>query len=161
MKINKSSMLLSGLLSALMLFVAGCATNGYGNQRGGYDGYGSSNRDYCAMCGRVTDVRRTYSDTDDHDAVIGTVIGAVVGAVAGHQVGKGDGRKVATVGGAVAGGAIGHAVGSNRSRRGEDLWRVDVRLDDGRRATVTQRDDPRVRVGDYVEVRGNHVYLRR
>lgn len=161
MKIRKTSMLLAGLLGTVMMVLAGCASNGYGNQRG-YNDYGSSNRGNCSMCGRVTDVQRVYAGNGgNHDAVIGTVIGAVVGAALGNQVGKGDGRKAATVGGAVAGGAIGHHVGSGQGNRGEDAWRVDVRLNDGRRATVTQRDNPRVRVGDYVEVRGNHVYRQR
>lgn len=161
MKVNKGSMMLCMLVGAAMLVLGGCATNGYDNQRGYHDGYGSS-RGQCAMCGRVTDVQRVYADNgNNHDAAIGTVIGAVVGAALGNQVGKGDGRKAATVGGAVAGGAIGHHVGNNRATRGEELWRVDVRLNDGRRATVTQRDDPRVRVGDYVEVRGNRVYPQR
>ena len=35
-----------------------------------------------------------------------------------------------------------------------------VRLDNGQYATVTQRENPGVRNGDYVEVRGDHVYAR-
>lgn len=161
MKINKSSMLLCGLLGAAMLVVGGCAANGYGNQRGYNGGYTNSNRGNCAMCGRVTDVQRVYVDSNNNSATIGTVIGAVVGAALGNQVGKGDGRTAATVGGAVVGGAVGHQIGSNQGRGNEEAWRIDVRLNDGRHATVTQRDDPRVRVGDYVEVRGDQIYRRR
>ena len=89
----------------------------------------------------------------------GAVLGAVVGGVLGNTVGKGDGRKAATVGGAVAGGAIGHEIGQGEAGE-QRVWRIEVRLDDGRYATVTQDDPPDVRVGDYVEVRNNHVYRR-
>ena len=49
-----------------------------------------------------------------------------------------------------------------RWRSGGDkvAWRIVVRLDDGRYATVTQRENPGLRQGDYVEVRGDHVYPR-
>jgi outer membrane lipoprotein SlyB len=44
---------------------------------------------------------------------------------------------------------------------GNDVaWRIVVRLDNGQYATVTQRENPGVRSGDYVEVRGDHVYAR-
>lgn len=141
-------------LVSAMLGLAGCASTG-----GGYSadrGYGSS---VCRSCGTVDSVREVYADAgNDHSAVIGTVIGAVVGGALGNQVGKGDGRKAATVGGAVAGGVIGHQVGERQSSG--NAWQVRVRLDDGRYATVTQRQRPDVRVGDYVEVRNDRVYRR-
>lgn len=40
----------------------------------------------------------------------GTVAGAVIGGLLGHQVGGGNGRKVATAAGAVAGGMVGNTV---------------------------------------------------
>jgi outer membrane lipoprotein SlyB len=79
--------------------------------------------------------------------------------VLGNQVGKGDGRKAATVAGAVAGGVVGNQVGK-RHGEGADAWRIVVRLDNGQYATVTQRENPGIRNGDYVEVRGDHVYPR-
>ena len=87
-----------------------------------------------------------------------TVLGAVIGGVVGSTIGKGNGRTAATIGGAVVGGAAGHAIGS---RTGEgDAWQVVVQLDDGRYATVTQREPPNVQIGDYVVVENDHVYLR-
>lgn len=96
---------------------------------------------------------------DPGNSTAGTILGAVVGGVLGSTIGKGDGRKAATVVGAVAGGVVGDQVG-RRSDGGRDAWRIVVRLDDGRYATVTQREDPQVRNGDYVQVRDGHVYLR-
>lgn len=110
----------------------------------------------CDQCGVVTDVEEVY--TDRQSSPLGAVIGAVAGGVLGSTIGKGDGRSAATVGGAVVGGVVGNQVGK---REGQDTaFQVRIRLDDGRYATVTQRDDPQLRRGDYVEVRGDRVYRR-
>lgn len=110
----------------------------------------------CQQCGVVQDIEQIY--TDRQSSPLGAVIGAVAGGVLGSTVGKGDGRTAATVGGAVVGGFVGNAVGK---RNGEDVaFRVRIRLDDGRWATVTQRDDPQLRRGDYVEIRGDRVFRR-
>jgi outer membrane lipoprotein SlyB len=106
----------------------------------------------------VQDIREVYTSGSDRNATVGTVIGAVVGGALGHQIGKGSGRTAATIGGAVVGGVAGHAIGS-RSGNG-DAWQIVVQLDDGRYATVTQREPPGVRIGDYVIVQNDHVYLR-
>jgi uncharacterized protein YcfJ len=55
------------------------------------------------------------------DRVGATLLGGVIGAVVGHQIGGGDGRRLATVAGAVVGGAIGNNAGArNEARRGYD-----------------------------------------
>lgn len=46
----------------------------------------------------------------DTNQVAGTATGAVLGGVLGHQVGGGNGKKLATVAGAIAGGVIGKKV---------------------------------------------------
>jgi len=105
----------------------------------------------------VRDVAQVYLRDDRQSQTLGTVIGAVVGGVLGNTIGKGDGRKAATVVGAVAGGAVGHEVAKRNS--GEvPAWRIVVQLDDGRMATVTQREDPGVRQGDCVRIEQGHVY---
>ena len=110
------------------------------------------------QCGVVQDIREVYTSGSDRNATVGTVIGAVVGGALGHQIGKGSGRTAATIGGAVVGGVAGHAIGSHTGNG--DAWQVVVRLDDGRYATVTQREPPGVRIGDYVIVQNDHVYMR-
>lgn len=139
------------------LALSGCVTSpGYG--RGGYYPQGSGGYRHCRHCGVVQEVRRVYVEDDNSGGgTLGAVIGAVAGGLLGNTIGKGDGRKAATVVGAVAGGVVGNQVGQ-RSGGGRDVWRIVVRLDDGRYATVTQREDPRVRRGDYVQVRDGHVY---
>jgi outer membrane lipoprotein SlyB len=161
---NRIAKLLStAVLAAATLAAAGCAT---GPDRGGYGStYGpppprqTGARRACPAdrCGVVREVTQVYIRDDRQSNALGTVIGAVVGGVLGNTIGKGDGRKAATVVGAVAGGAVGHEV-SKRNSGDVPAWRVVVRLDDGRMATVTQRDDPGVRRGDYVRIEQGHVY---
>lgn len=143
------------------LALAGCATDpGYGN--GGYrQGYGQGyggGYGRCQSCGVVQDVQPVYVDNGNgNGGVLGAVIGAVAGGVLGSTIGKGDGRKAATVVGAVAGGVVGNQIGKN-SDGGGNAWRIVVRLDNGQYATVTQRGNPNVRNGDYVQVRDGQVY---
>lgn len=161
---NRIAKLLStAALAVATLAAAGCAT---GPDRGGYGTtYGPppppppGARRACPAdrCGVVRDVGQVYIRDDRQSNALGTVIGAVVGGVLGNTIGKGDGRKAATVVGAVAGGAVGHEV-SKRNSGDVPAWRIVVRLDDGRMATVTQRDDPGVQRGDYVRIEQGHVY---
>ena len=153
------------------LALAGCATGPYGNNgnggnynRGyGYQGQPSNGYDNrnsrCQGCGVVQDIQQVYVNGNSNGGTLGAIIGAVAGGVLGNQVGKGDGRKAATVVGAVAGGVVGNQVGK-RSGGDSAAWRIVVRLDNGQYATVTQRDNPGFRNGDYVEVRGDQVYAR-
>ncbi|HET6631998.1 MAG TPA: glycine zipper 2TM domain-containing protein [Rhodanobacteraceae bacterium] len=156
MKIKtKARSLACALVAGAMLVLAGCASDGY--NRPYNNGYAYNQPPPCNMCGTVTQIQQVYVDSDH--STLGTVIGALVGAAVGNQVGSGNGKKLATVGGAVAGGAIGHEVGE-RNGATDLAWQITVRLNDGRYATVTQEQNPRVRVGDYVQVRGDEVYLR-
>jgi len=103
----------------------------------------------CGNCGTVVGVSQV-KHKDKHLGA-GTAIGAIAGGVLGSTVGKGDGRKAATVGGAVAGGAIGHSIEKdNRATR--YTWRFSVDMDNGRRVTVSQGDNPDIREGDRVRV---------
>lgn len=112
----------------------------------------AADRDYverCGNCGTVVGVEQV-KHKDSHIGA-GTAIGAVAGGVLGSTIGKGDGRTAATVGGAVAGGAIGHEVEKN-NRPANYSWRFNVEMDNGRRVTVMQDDNPDVRSGDRVRV---------
>lgn len=134
----------------------------YGAQPGYQSGYqpgyqpGYANQSCYQGCGYVRDIRETRVGNSG-GAALGTVIGAVVGGLVGHQIGKGDGKRAATVAGAVGGGFAGHAIGS-RSGGSDEGWQIVVQLQDGRYATVTQRNPPQVQVGDYVSIRGDQVY---
>lgn len=143
------------------LALTGCATQPYSNS-GRYDqGYYGQSSQYgtvrCANCGVVQEVQQVYLDSGS-GGTLGAIVGAVAGGLLGNTIGKGDGRKAATVGGAVAGGVVGNQVGKRNS--GGTAWRIVVRRDDGQYVTVTQRENPGVRSGDYVEIRNDHVYVR-
>lgn len=56
----------------------------------------------------------------DENRIAGKAIGAVLGGVLGHQVGGGNGKKMATVAGAVAGGYAGDRVQGNMQK--EDTY---------------------------------------
>lgn len=86
----------------------------------------------------------------------GTVLGAVVGGVLGNQVGGGTGRTLATVGGAVAGGYAGHKIEENRAGETQ-VYRVDVRFDDGHSATYDFKDLNGLGVGDRVKWQDNQL----
>ncbi|MEI7038002.1 glycine zipper 2TM domain-containing protein [Fulvimonas yonginensis] len=143
------------------LALAGCASSPYGNNGYPSGGYGPRGAGYgatrCQDCGVVQDIQQVYVEEGGH-GTLGAVIGAVAGGVLGNQVGKGNGRKAATVAGAVAGGVVGNQVGKRTGNGEVPAWRVTLRLDNGQYATVTQREDPGLRVGDYAQVRGDHVY---
>ena len=156
-KQSRNIVLAAALAGSLAL--GGCASAPYGNgwyRNGGYQssGYGATR---CQSCGVVQDIQQVYVQDNGH-GTLGAVIGAVAGGVLGNQVGKGNGRKAATVAGAVAGGVIGNQVGKRSGNGDTPAWRITVRLDDGQYATVTQREDPGLRIGDYVQVRNDHVY---
>jgi outer membrane lipoprotein SlyB len=87
----------------------------------------------------------------------GAVLGAVIGGVLGNQVGSGSGRSAATVVGAVGGAAVGNQV-ERRNKRDDEVYRVSVRLENGR---VEQFDYNRIddlRVGDRVKVQDGQVH---
>lgn len=147
-------------ISVASLALAACATGpgyqtgpGYG-QPGGYYG-GQQVR--CNSCGTVEDIRQVHGTGQASGG--GAVLGGVVGAVAGNQVGGGSGRTAATVAGAAAGAAVGHQV--ERNRNTAPTYDIFVRMDDGRRVVINQRNLNGVNVGSYVEVTGTgNVRLR-
>jgi outer membrane lipoprotein SlyB len=87
----------------------------------------------------------------------GAVLGAVAGGVLGHQVGGGAGNTAATVGGAVAGGVIGNEIEKRRSSSTQ-VYRVEVRFDDGSVNTYDFTDLNGLRVGDRVRWQDNQLY---
>lgn len=143
------------LIALSSLFLAACAT-GPGYNQGGYNQGGYNQGGYqggqvrCNNCGTVEDIRETYGDGRTSGG--GAVLGGVVGAVAGNQVGGGSGRTAATVAGAAAGAMVGNTIERNRNQA--PTYDIYVRMDDGRRVVINQRDLGGIRSGSYVEVTG-------
>lgn len=87
----------------------------------------------------------------------GAILGAVIGGVLGNQVGKGSGRDAATVVGAVGGAVIGNQV-ERHNKRDNEIYRVSVRLDNGRMAQFDYQRIDDLRVGDRVKVQDGQLH---
>ena len=88
----------------------------------------------------------------------GAVLGAIVGGVVGNQFGSGSGRALTTIGGAVAGGGAGNAV-EQRTRRGDEVYRVSVRFDDGSIRDFDYQQVGNLRVGDRVRLVDGQLHM--
>ncbi|MDP1902602.1 MAG: glycine zipper 2TM domain-containing protein [Rubrivivax sp.] len=87
----------------------------------------------------------------------GAILGAVLGGVLGHQIGGGSGRDAATVVGAVGGAVIGSQV-ERRNKRDGEIYRVTVRLDNGRVAQFDYERIDDLRVGDRVKLQDGQLH---
>lgn len=101
---------------------------------------------YCGVVEAVDEVKHKGEATG-----LGAIAGGVLGAAVGNQAGQGNGRKAMTVLGAVGGGLAGHEV--EKRARGETVYQVRIRFDDGNVRTIEQPTAPKV--GSRVEVQGN------
>jgi outer membrane lipoprotein SlyB len=108
-----------------------------------------------AEYGRVENIG--YVQISQRPSGAGAVLGAVIGGVVGNRFGGGSGRALATgvgvVGGAIAGNAI-----EGRQRRDDELYRVQVRFDNG---SVREFDFERIddlRIGDRVKFEGGQLH---
>lgn len=143
------------LLATLLL--AACATPGghYSNQ-GNYhrqpppDGYAR-----CHDCGVVDRIDRVYGER--HSSGGGAVLGGIIGGIVGNQVGSGSGRAAATAAGAIAGGVIGN--NAERNSQAAPWYELYLRMDDGRRIVVSQRDLNGIREGAYIRISNGRAYL--
>jgi outer membrane lipoprotein SlyB len=135
------AVLATALLAASL---AACASNAGGSRVVSSAPYSTSCYD-CGTVERVTPVQTTGTSSGG-----GAVLGGIVGGVVGSQVGDGDGKKAATVAGVVGGAVAGNAIEKNMAKTG---YEVTVRMDDGRRLTVTQPDiDAGLREGSRVRL---------
>jgi outer membrane lipoprotein SlyB len=152
----KAPQTLAVLLTAGAL-LGGCASNSSQPYYGSSDGY-RSGYDNTASAGYGTIESIQVTGGDGRTSGAGAVVGGLVGALAGNQVGSGGGRTAATVAGGVAGAAIGNRVESNRNANGQDMYAVNVRLDNGEYRTVVQDSVYDLRVGNRVRIVDGRVY---
>ena len=131
--------------ASLALGLAACAT-GPGQYSNG-TAYGPNNVQ-CTNCGMVERIEHVYGNS--HTTGTGAVIGGVVGGVLGNTIGKGNGKTAATVVGVVGGAVAGNAIEKHENQEGSfDIY---VRMDNGQKLILNQRDPGNIRVGSYVEV---------
>lgn len=154
-------LMLGAVTVAAAIGTAGCAQPG-----GNYGSYGAgANTGYQTQAsgtyqapagsvfqGRVEAIEPVQQPRGASSGMLGTVIGGLAGGLLGHQIGGGRGQTIATIGGAVAGGVAGNQIEQRTTGGMETVYRVHVRLDDGRMATVTQRQVNNLGVGARVQV---------
>lgn len=143
---------------AAVALLSGCASspsynNGYSN--GGYGG--SYNNSQSMGYGVIESIQVTQAENRTSGG--GAVVGALVGALAGNQIGSGSGRTAATVAGGVGGAVVGNNIERNRSGgMGQEMYQVNVRMDNGEYRTVVQDSAYDLRVGNRVRLVDGRVY---
>jgi len=142
--------------AALALSLAACASSPSHYDNGPAYGGPSNYPARCANCGTVERIEHVYGNS--HTSGGGAIIGGIVGGVLGNTVGKGDGRKAATVVGVVGGAVAGNAIEKHENQEG--TFDVFVRMDNGQKLILNQRDLGGIREGSYVEVYNNRARLR-
>lgn len=148
------------LTTLLVLLLTACASGGGSYSRSSYPerGYNSGRYDgyaRCYDCGTVERIDRVHGERTSSGG--GAILGGIVGGVLGNQVGGGSGRTAATVAGAIAGGVAGNSIEKNTNASA--VYELFVRMDDGRRIVVDQRDLNGIREGSYVRVSGGRARL--
>jgi outer membrane lipoprotein SlyB len=156
---NAPRTLVAAAVAAAAL-LSGCASspsynNGYGSN--GYGNNGGYNNTASMGYGVIESIQVTQAESRTSGG--GAVVGALVGALAGNQVGSGSGRTAATVAGGVAGAAIGNNVERNRNAgSGQEMYQVNVRMENGEYRTVVQDSVYDLRVGNRVRLVDGRVY---
>ncbi|MGK2900345.1 MAG: glycine zipper 2TM domain-containing protein [Burkholderiaceae bacterium] len=108
-----------------------------------------------AEFGRVENIG--YVQTSQRTSGAGAILGAVIGGVIGNQFGHGGGKALATGAGVVGGAVAGNAI-EGRNRRDDEVYRVQVRFDNG---SVRDFDFQRIddlRIGDRVKFEGGQLH---
>jgi outer membrane lipoprotein SlyB len=139
---------------AALALLTGCASSpSYNN------GYSSGYNNTASMgYGTIESIRVTQADANRTSGA-GAIVGGLVGALAGNQVGSGGGRTAATVAGGVAGAAIGNNVERNRNAGGgQEMYQLNVRMDNGEYRTVVQDSVYDLRVGNRVRLVDGRAY---
>ncbi len=139
--------------AAMTIALGACATGPHNGYSGGYINTSASQ---CSNCGTVDRIEQISGDR--HSTGTGAVLGGVIGGVLGNQVGKGNGKTAATVAGVAVGAVVGNEVEKNQNGSSFDIY---VRMDDGRRLILNQRDLGGINTGSYVSVENNKARLVR
>jgi len=149
----KASRTFMAAILAAGAVLTGCASNGSQPYGGGY----SSNSNSASQgYGVIESVQ--VAQAENRTSGAGAILGGLVGAVAGSQIGSGGGRTAATVAGGVAGAAVGNRVESNRNAGGQEMYQINVRMDNGEYRAVTQDSAYDLRVGNRVRIVDGRVY---
>jgi outer membrane lipoprotein SlyB len=154
----KSTQTIAALLIASTAVLSGCAsTTSTPYNNGAYNnGSYNNNNNVSSGYGTIDSIQVVRGGGGTNGA--GAVVGGLVGALVGNQIGSGNGRTAATVAGAVGGAALGNNVEANRNANGQDMYQINIRLDNGEYRSVTQDSVYDLRVGNRVRMVDGRVY---
>ena len=142
-------------------FLAGCASPNQPASTQNYPAqpaYPTNNQQgYNTQYGVIDSIQVTRGNTNSGPG-LGAVVGGVVGGLLGNQVGGGNGKVAATAAGAIGGAVVGNQVEQNNRAAAREMYQINVRLDNGSYATVTQDTMNDLRVGNRVRVENGRVY---
>ena len=154
----KSTHTIAALVIASTAILSGCASTSPTPYNSGYSNNTGYNSNVSSGYGTIDSIQvvRGASGTSGSGAVVGGLVGALVG----NQVGSGSGRTAATVAGAVGGAALGNSVEANRNANanGQDMYQINIRMDNGEYRAVTQDSVYDLRVGNRVRMVDGRVY---
>lgn len=149
---------LAAAVVAATALLSGCASSPSYNS-GASGTYNSGGLASTASTGYGTIESIQVTQGQPHTSGAGAVVGGLVGALAGNQVGSGTGRTAATVAGGVAGAVVGNNVERSRSAASaQEMYQINVRMDNGEYRTVVQDSAYDLRTGNRVRVVDGRVY---
>lgn len=131
------------------LVTAGCETQQ--NRYGRYE-----QPQYAEVHGTVERIEVVQASAPSQASGVGMVGGAIVGGLLGNQVGRGTGKTLATIA-AAAGGAYAGNEAEKRYAGNKEIYRVTMRVPDGRVVTFDQPETYNLRVGDRARVSQNRL----
>ena len=110
----------------------------------------------CSDCGVIASI--TLVKVEGKGTGVGAVAGGLAGVIIGNQIGGGNGKTIAKIAGAAGGAVLGNKI--EKKVRGATHYDVTVRLDSGVQTTVSQEQEPLLKVGDAVRVVDGMVVAR-
>ncbi|MFC5480850.1 glycine zipper 2TM domain-containing protein [Massilia suwonensis] len=150
--------LVAAVISAAAL-LSGCASSPSYNDSYSNNGYNRGGYANTASMGYGVIESIQVTQAENRTSGGGAVVGALVGALAGNQIGSGSGRTAATVAGGVGGAMVGNNIEKNRNAgSGQEMYQVNVRMDNGEYRTVVQDSVYDLRVGNRVRLVDGRVY---
>jgi outer membrane lipoprotein SlyB len=153
----KAPRTLAAAAVAAVALLSGCASSpSYNN--GGNNGYSSGyNNTASTGYGVIESIQVTQAEGRTSGG--GAIVGALAGALVGNQIGSGTGRTAATVAGGVGGAMVGNNIEKNRNTgNGQEMYQLNVRMDNGEYRTVVQDSVYDLRVGNRVRLVDGRAY---
>jgi outer membrane lipoprotein SlyB len=138
--------------------IGGCANNSPSQSSSSYEtSYSPPSQSRYSNVGVIDSVQLITYEAQNTTGT-GAVVGGLIGGLLGNQVGGGSGKTAATVVGVVGGAVVGNNVEKNRNSGAKEMYRINIRLDNGGNTSIEQDTLNGLRTGDRVRISDGHVY---